>query len=571
MLPAAGSHGQTPPADERFPQAVSVSETFDHRPFDYRIESRTEKTGYVVYRLTYPSPVVTALPQNNTIPAEYYLPAGLRPGDPKRPAVICIHILDGNMALVRMQCMVLAARGIPAILFMLPYYGERGLPAGPEAMAANPKLFVEAIAQGIEDARRTVDVLASRPEINRDRIGITGISLGGISAATVAGCEPRIHRVMPILAGGDLLTVIHHARETADLSRLLKGLPDQERAGVEAAIREVDPLRHADALRERARRGRVLMVNAAADEVIPRSCTEKLAAALGLSDRVEWLAGLGHYTSMAELPRVLRRMVDFFAQDLPAGLRVSPPAAAAKTPVGAAIGLLQAAIGLLVVEPAAGRCHVAELAVEIAASGQEPMSGRVLLVRGSSGRFKFQGRLPVLGNVALGQGANLWMASDQKTYLRGVAPRTQAAPGRTAPLDPLAFTAFDYLLQLRMGRGIVDAVALAPDVLDSWLTLTDEPAARGQRSILIALKPPYRGAARLVLADDGRTPQSVAFNVPGVSGVVKFVDWRPSAAASDGMFDPPAGLTATNVPAEQLQRTLSMMFDFAMNNLWPRR
>ena len=32
-----------------------------------------EKAGYRVYRLTYPSPVVTPVEQNNTVPADYYV------------------------------------------------------------------------------------------------------------------------------------------------------------------------------------------------------------------------------------------------------------------------------------------------------------------------------------------------------------------------------------------------------------------------------------------------------------------------------------------------------------------
>jgi hypothetical protein len=35
------------------------------------------------------------------------------------------------------------------------------------------------------------------------------------------------------------------------------------------------------------------MINAAQDEVIPRQCTEKLAEALGIKDRVIWFEGLG--------------------------------------------------------------------------------------------------------------------------------------------------------------------------------------------------------------------------------------------------------------------------------------
>ncbi len=114
-----------------------------------------------------------------------------------------------------MVCAVLARRGVPAIMFKLPYYGQRGLPGGPEFLAKDPKLLASAIAQAGEDFRRTIDVLASRPEIDPNRIGATGISLGGIVAATAAGGEPRIYRAAFVLAGGDLLQIIHHARNPA--------------------------------------------------------------------------------------------------------------------------------------------------------------------------------------------------------------------------------------------------------------------------------------------------------------------------------------------------------------------
>ncbi len=58
---------------------------------------------------------------------------------------------------------------------------------------------------------------------------------------------------------------------------MLQKLPEAERADVEAKIAARDPLRFAAGLREQAREGRVLMINAAEDEVIPRACTEKLA------------------------------------------------------------------------------------------------------------------------------------------------------------------------------------------------------------------------------------------------------------------------------------------------------
>ena len=206
-----------------------------------------ERAQFRVYRLSYPSPTVSPVAQNNTVPADYYVPNHVPAGGRQYPAVICLHILDGNEPLTELVCSVLASRGVPALSFKLPYYGPRGLPQGPRVLADDPKMFVSAIVQAGEDIRRTIDLLASRPEINPERIGIAGISLGGIIAATAAGAEPRLCRAGLILAGGDLLEIIHHAHETRPLSEMIRRLPPAERAELEAKLQAVDPLRFAPA------------------------------------------------------------------------------------------------------------------------------------------------------------------------------------------------------------------------------------------------------------------------------------------------------------------------------------
>ena len=231
------------------PQTVAVPSTFNDKPFDYRIEFREEKAGYRLYRLTYPSPVVTPFEPNNTVPADYYLPKNLDAAAGKRPAAICLHILNGNFELEQMTCAMLASRGIPAVMIKLPYYGERSLPGGRKALAGDPKLFAAALNQAVEDVRRTIDVLASRPEIDPQKIGVVGISMGGILAGTVAGSDERVARTAMILAGGDLPGIIAQARETRQLSDTLQKLPAAERAEVERAIAAVDPLAHAAKLR----------------------------------------------------------------------------------------------------------------------------------------------------------------------------------------------------------------------------------------------------------------------------------------------------------------------------------
>ncbi len=577
-------------ADDTSGQLIRVTAAHDGRPFEYRILGRQERDRYVVLRLSYPSPVTTPVPQNNTVPAEYYLPRGLRADEPSRPAVIFLHILDGNVEMVRMTCSLLASHGIPAMFFKLPYYGERGLPGGPEAMARDIHLFLGAVSQAFADVQRTVDVLASRPEVDPNRIGIAGISLGGIIAATAAERDARIHRALLVLAGGDLLTIIGHARETRPLYELLQRLPAAEKQAVERALAEVDPLRQADQLRARAQAGRVRMINAAADEVIPRPCTEKLAQALGIADRVIWLEDLGHYTALAALPQILRSMVDFFAADLPPGTQPPPPVPQ-RAPVKMVVGLAQQAVEFFTRDPGPQRCHFADLAVSLQPPEGQPVEVQLRFLRGAGRRFRLEGKAPGIGAVWLGQGDFPWMASDKRVFAGSASPGAAPAPvedssrsektpvrngkagavpqvapskGPPPPGDPLPFADPRYLMRLKMLAGAVGGAMLAPDIVEPLATIVEEPATAGRPVIRIEPKGRPHAVFRLSFLEDRSTPDWLEFEVQGFKGTVRFRVWQMGTVARPELFAPPAGVPVQQVEAEELYRIFSAMFNFAM-------
>jgi dienelactone hydrolase len=609
-------------------QTVAVGKGFDNAKFDYQIRFHSQRNGYRVYEIKYPSPVKTALEQNNTIPADYYLPNDIAPGglsrfsrsengtvplmpnSARRPAVICLHILDGNDALTDMVCSVLALRGVPAIMFRLPYYGERGLPGGPEVLAKDPKMFAGAIAQAGEDLRRTIDVLASRPEVDADRIGVTGISLGGIIAATAAGGEPRINRAAFFLAGGDLIKIIHHARETRPLSKMIMALPQQQRSDIENKLAEVDPLRFAAGLKDKARQGKVMMFNAAEDEVIPRACTEKLAEAMGMGDQVIWIQGLGHYTSMAELPRVLKATAEFFAQDLPPG--TAPPVVEKQsTPFQTIAAVLGQAATILQTKPEPGKCHIVDLEVAITrmdqmsplplgeGQGEGSEKGHFRLVRGSQGKFAFSCKLPAGTEISIGQNDHPWMATGGKEVYEGTEN-----PGSSLK-DPLEFFDSKQVALLRMLCGVLNSVALAPDVLERLITAKDENLIGGDRAIQISLRGRIPTSVRLELGGlsrfshsengtvalssqissryarmvgDGKienaavpagrqeecTPQNLTFSLPGVEGSMKFTEWKINAREQDALFQPPANLPQRKVDQSFLYTLFSTSLRFAI-------
>ncbi len=561
LLAAALGTGGSPAAAGTF----AVEKTFDGRPFEYRMELAARRPGYRVYRLRYPSPVETPFDANNTIPAEYYLPDGIEPGDARRPAVICLHILGGQFELVQLVGSSLASRVIPAIWFKLPYYGERRPEGLDDDPRQEPARFAEALSQGLLDVRRTFDVLAARPEVDPERIGVTGISLGGILAGTAAGADARFHRAALVLAGGDVLEILHHARESRRVSQLLRGLPSDQRQVLEETLRSVDPLTHAGALRDRAQDGRVLMINAGADEVIPRSATVKLAEALGMADDVVWLDGLGHYTAIAALPQALRTTVAFFAEDLPEG--VEPPlragSSAALTPLRRVVRLVQQA-GLVLglgAEPPAGRCHFADVAATVTLSDGKEHEGRLRIIRGAGHRFRIELDVPQLGAAVLAQGKGPWMAGRDGPVFYGKLP-----PDR-APEDLRHFAAEENVLKLGAASGLLAVLSFSPEALERWIEVAEEPDHKDGPALRITRKDRTADHAVLVFHNDSTTPKVATFDVEGVAGRVEFRAWQVDTIAHDPLFEPDPDAAVQEVDPDDVYRMFAALLNFAVETL----
>ena len=541
------------------PEVVTVSNTHDGGPFSYRINSTVQMSGFSVLYVTYPSPIVSDVPQNNTIPAELYLPDGYENWQSPRPAVICMHILDGDFQLVRMTCSMLASRGIPALMFKLPYYGERSPKEGTRILARRPDLFAEALKQARTEIRRTVDLLISRPEIDGDHIGIMGISLGAIVAATGAAEEPRLGRAMLVLGGGDVQKIIHHAEETDGLSASLRNLSPAEQKKIEAALHDVDPITHAPKLRARAEQGRVVMVNAAEDNVVPRACTERLAAELGIADKVVWLEGLGHYTAMAAMPRTLERTVAFFSQDLPEDARLSeerkPP-----TSVQIAMNVIQRAATILSEQPSKGCCHVLDATVSVKdKNDKEIFSSNVFFARDQAGRFKLDAETDLLGRLALGGGSPLWFLA-KDTLMQGTLTEKSEE-------DAPNLISEDNLTKIRTVAGALKATTMAPGIFEQLFAVTGETPDEGPELIHVARRDNSPERLRLVLDKDRKTVRELQIEWRDGRATVRLKAFQVNAPTHDGLFRPVQATQLQEVSNADLQRIFRAVSDFGMQRL----
>jgi dienelactone hydrolase len=290
---------------------AGVPEQFrlDAHSFRFDEETRSEKHDKIyTSRVLFPSPVKTEHEVNNTVHCEYYRPANVGP-DEKIPGVVVLHILGGDFPLSRMFCNALAQKRCAALFVKMPYYGPRRVPGLSRRMiSADPNETVAGMRQAILDIRRARAWLEAQDEIDDERLGVFGVSLGGITAALAATLEPRFARVCPMLAGGDIAQVAWESPELARVRREWEA-KGQDREVIEKLLLTIDPVTYAANLKGR----QVLMLNASQDEIIPRRCTDSLWRAFG-EPRIVWY-NAGHISALKFLPEGMHEVATFFAAE----------------------------------------------------------------------------------------------------------------------------------------------------------------------------------------------------------------------------------------------------------------
>jgi fermentation-respiration switch protein FrsA (DUF1100 family) len=275
--------------------------------FSYELEPVMTTRRYSVAKLRFPSPIETPDVENNVVHAEYFAPIGF---GPRRPAVVILHILGADFPLSRYLAARLADRGVAALFVKLPYYGERR----PLAPATAPKRFLSAdidrtvtsMRQAVHDVRRAACWLGTRADVDARRVGVAGISLGGIISALVAAVDPSINEGAFLLAGGDLSAILWGMPEGAPYrAKWLES--GRTRDDLKALTDPFDPLTYAKGLVGK----RLLLIAGKVDEVVPPASTLLLWEAAG-RPAIRWY-DCGHYSAVGFLLPGVRQTVDFFA------------------------------------------------------------------------------------------------------------------------------------------------------------------------------------------------------------------------------------------------------------------
>ena len=274
--------------------------------FPYQVKTQRRTYAYDVLELTFPSPIISEIPENNRVYCEYYR----KPEDKKHPVVILLDILDGSMMVPRIIAHGLASNGIDACIMVMPHYGARRSPdkAKQRDLLANPENLVTSIQQAVMDIRRTARCLTALEFVDEKRIGICGTSMGGFITALSAGVDGSFKRVAVIMAGGDLASVI--TTNSKEASSIRQVLEERDLSGdaLQELLASIEPLTYADRLRS----AKLLMVNGSTDPIVPPDCARKFADAVGAE--IQWYP-TDHYGMVKYLLPTMGLIQQHFADE----------------------------------------------------------------------------------------------------------------------------------------------------------------------------------------------------------------------------------------------------------------
>jgi dienelactone hydrolase len=161
-------------------------------PLDVKVESEEETPDYVRRKITFAA-LSEKVAVGSRVPAYLLIPKNLKG---RAPAMLCLHqttaIGKGEPAGLGASKNLryaheLASRGYVCIVPDYPSFGDYTID-----FKAKPSPFVSGTMRAIWNNMRAIDVLETLPQVDPDRIGCIGHSLGGHNTIFTAAFDQRI-------------------------------------------------------------------------------------------------------------------------------------------------------------------------------------------------------------------------------------------------------------------------------------------------------------------------------------------------------------------------------------------
>lgn len=235
---------------------------------------------------------------NRSIRLEYYD----LPGKTNSPVILVLPMLGGGYGVERIFASYFASRGYAAVIVHRAKINkkEKGLED------LNPML-----KEMVIDHRKVIDWLETQEDLDCARLGIFGVSMGGIKGALLIPLENRIQAAVLGLAGGDLPYILTHSTEPGLAKQREQVLREQKLTLQEAEKKlraeiTCDPMIYAPYVDPK----KVLLVLARFDTVVPIEKGLELKKKMGNPEVI--MLPSGHYTAAFSIPYIKQQSFEFY-------------------------------------------------------------------------------------------------------------------------------------------------------------------------------------------------------------------------------------------------------------------
>jgi esterase/lipase len=288
------------------------------------VQLKETTSRWLRYEVDFPTAYALDNEENNVVLGEYFQPRNID----RAPQAIVIHGWGDRSAIpCQLLARTLAKKGIAAFILYLVFHSSRM----PETMKSHlpyitPEDWFEGYRASVIEVRQIIDWASSRPELDKERIAVLGISLGGFVSEIAMGVDKRIKAGVFMVAGGnsEKITWITrneaiikgHGCTEAECREVRSHYPQYLAETAEKGFGNVTPVKDcfltdaltfAPYLRERP----VLMLNALWDKTIPKEATLDFWEACH-KPPILWLPGT-HVTFWLWYPVIARKITGFLS------------------------------------------------------------------------------------------------------------------------------------------------------------------------------------------------------------------------------------------------------------------
>ena len=231
----------------------------------------------------------------------------------KIPVIILQHGLFGTKERNILMGLELAKEGFFVILPEASMHGERYSESLIQLLREHPiNSIMNVLLETKDDIIRLLDELKDLIDIQISKVGITGVSMGGLLTYMVGMADPRIQAMAPIIGSSRYLDIFRYSSINREL-----GIPESViqtitiPTSIHEALESLDPVYHPEKLLLRP----LLHQFGEQDTIIPVNLCLQTADAIqeAYRDAPERFQSIGHPNVGHELtPNMVKRTVEFF-------------------------------------------------------------------------------------------------------------------------------------------------------------------------------------------------------------------------------------------------------------------